>query len=123
MAVLAVLDWILRSRRAAATGTGLSACALATGDVDRHFMSVIVALTMILILYALIRHGLLASFALIACSSLFESIPPSHSPDAWYVGSSHASVALLLLILAWVAWPLLKKEKRKKQLPGTQLPQ
>ncbi len=115
VAVLATLGWILRSRRASVIGTGLVACVISAGSTESGLEAALAMLTVLLILYCLLRHGLLASFTLILCQELLVSTPMPHSGSAWYAGAFYGTLALILLALSWATRPLLRPQEVRRE--------
>ena len=70
--------------------------------------SLVAVLSMSLMLACLLRYGLLATFALSLSLRLFENTPLAPTSDAWYAPYGHATLALTIVLLVWVAWPLLR---------------
>lgn len=50
----------------------------------------------------------MALATLAACRGLFEVVPMSPSADIGYAQASYATLVLVILVVAWVAWPLIR---------------
>lgn len=111
---LVVLGWLLPSKRVAILCAGIIAILVGAGSMTSPGAVVHVAWVMCLVLFCLVRYGLLAAFALILTGRLLMVVPLSPSASSWYVQGSHASIVLVVLFLAWVAWPLLKEPRDTK---------
>lgn len=109
LAVLTVVGWITRERRAAILATWAIACLLGAGATETPGAMVLEAFLMTLTLFCLVRYGLLSVVALLCTRGLFHVAPFDPSSGSWSALAAHASAATMIFVLIWVAWPLLRR--------------
>lgn len=109
LAAITFLRFVFRSRRVAVAAAWLLASGVLAMGIHHALDIINVTLVVSLMLWVLLRLGMLAFFGMAMPTTLFDSMPIARSFDDWYAGGSIFAIGLLTVLAVLAGCGLMRR--------------